>query len=274
MDAALLLSRVDELPRLPKAISELLDAVNDSQATIKGITSKLAQEPIVSARVLRMANSAYFGSSREVASLDEAVVRLGMQKLRTLVIASALVGAVPASKAVNLGEFWGNTFEVACCCQVVAKSTKSEPDAAFTCAILHNIGELLIATIMADSVHEIEALIDAGGEVENSQIAVLGYSAADIGSLLADNWKFPPALVDGIRFQNHPTKTSPYSELAGLLYFCKQVSHEWDDCEDDERTAWLAGIMVKSGLKVPMDGLAQRLTAVRGQGYEMGKLLA
>ncbi|MGL4474554.1 MAG: HDOD domain-containing protein [Shewanella sp.] len=274
MDAALLLSKVDELPRLPKAISELLDVVNDSQATIKGISSKLAQEPIVSAKVLRMANSAYFGNSREVASLDEAVVRLGMQKLRTLVIASALVGAVPKSNHVDLSEFWGNTFEVACFCQVVAKVAKSQPEEAFTCAILHNIGDLLIATMMADSAVEIKALIDAGGGLEASQVAVLGYAAADIGALMADNWKFPVSLVDGIRFQNHPDETSPYCELAGLLYFAKKVNADWDTIEDAGRTCWLATTANVAGLKIPMDGLAERLAAVRGQGYAMGKMLA
>lgn len=78
MDSAALLNRVDELPRLPKAISELLDAVNDDNATVKSIATKVSHAPLISARVLRLANCAHYGRSREVGTIDEAVVRLGM----------------------------------------------------------------------------------------------------------------------------------------------------------------------------------------------------
>ena len=90
MQSAALLKRVDELPRLPKAISELLEAVNNENSSVKSISSKVAQDTLISARVLRLANSAHFGRSREVGSIDEAVIRLGMQTLRTLLIASAI----------------------------------------------------------------------------------------------------------------------------------------------------------------------------------------
>lgn len=147
MDSAALLSRVDELPRLPKAISELLEVVNDDNATVKNIATKVSRDPLISAKVLRLANCAYYGHSREVGSIDEAVVRLGMQTLRTLVLASAVMGAVPKCNGVDLAHFWGQTFEIALYSQEMAKRCGVQPDEAFTCGILHRIGDLLIAAI-------------------------------------------------------------------------------------------------------------------------------
>ena len=134
MPSAELLKRVDELPRLPKAVSELLDAVNNEDSSIKSISAKVAQDPLISARVLRLANSAHFGRSREVGSIEDAVVRLGMQTLRTLVIASAVVGAIPNAEGIDLAEFWGETFEIALYSQEIAKVCGVAPDEAFTCA--------------------------------------------------------------------------------------------------------------------------------------------
>ncbi|MGL5665563.1 MAG: HDOD domain-containing protein, partial [Shewanella sp.] len=121
MDSAALLSRVDDLPRLPKAISELLEVVNDDNATVKNIATKVSHDPLISAKVLRLANCAHYGHSREVGSIDEAVVRLGMQTLRTLVLASAVMGSVPKCQRVDLAQFWGQTFEIALYCQEMAK---------------------------------------------------------------------------------------------------------------------------------------------------------
>ncbi|MCL1038934.1 HDOD domain-containing protein [Shewanella submarina] len=275
MGSAALLERIDDLPRLPKAISELLDAVNDESATIKGIAEKVSQDQLVTARVLRMANSAYFGRSREVASLDEAVIRLGMQKLRTLVIASAVVGAMPEIEGFDIGEFWGHTFEVAVHCQAMAKNVDSvEPDAAFTCAILHSIGDMLIAVVAPDKVLEIKDEIARGMEKPQAEERVLGYDSAQLGALLAENWKFPLQLVDGIRFQYEPKRSRPYSSLAGLLHTSEALIAGWDEVCDTDKSCWMSQKAADAGLRLQMSELAGTLEEIRGQGYEMGKMLA
>lgn len=275
MGSAALLERIDDLPRLPKAISELLDAVNDESSTIRDIADKVSQDQLVTARVLRMANSAYFGRSREVSSLDEAVIRLGMQKLRTLVIASAVVGAMPEIEGFDLADFWGHTFEVAVHCQVMAKNVGDvEPDAAFTCAILHSIGDMLIAVVSPDKVLEINDEIARGMEKPNAEERVLGYDSAQLGALLAENWKFPLPLVDGIRFQYQPKNSRPYSSLAGLLHTAEAIIAGWDQVCDTDKSCWMSQQAANAGLRLQMSELATALEDIRGQGYEIGKMLA
>ncbi|MBT1445229.1 HDOD domain-containing protein [Shewanella sp. JM162201] len=274
MNSAALLAKVDQLPRLPKAIAELLDIVNRDDATVKVVSEKLSHDPVLSARVLRLANSARFGCSREVGSIDDAVVRLGMQTLRTLVIASAVVGAVPKVQGIDLGDFWGNTFEVAIVCQELAKRMGTLPDEAFTGGILHSIGELLIVSSEPEAAANINAAVADGADRNLMERELLGYDAAEIGSLLAQNWKFTPALVKGIQFQDSPKNCEPFSKLAGMLAMSKKVVSDWDKIGDDERTSWLAQISEMAGIKVDLSGLAQKLTKLHGQGMDMGKQLA
>ena len=275
MQTAALLKRVDELPRLPKAISELLEAVNNENSSVKSISSKVAQDTLISARVLRLANSAHFGRSREVGSIDEAVIRLGMQTLRTLVIASAVVGAIPKVEGIDLADFWGQTFEVALYSQELAKRCNVPADEAFTCGILHRIGELLITTIEPSLAAQIRAAVEQGGDEQELETKLLGFDSPSVGALLAKNWKFTPSLVAGIEFQRNPIAAKPASKLAILMYLSQHIYMHWDDDRAEEIfTAWLAALANKAGIiKMDMSGLAEKLEELRGKGLEIGKQL-
>lgn len=273
MDSAALLKKTDQLPRLPKAVSELLDAVNNEHSSIKVISAKVAQDPLMSARVLRLANSTHFGRNREVGSIDEAVVRLGMQTLRTLVIASVVIGAVPKVDGINLGTFWGETFEVALYSQALAKHCQVAPDEAFTCGILHNIGDLLIATSDPDMASTIRRAVAAGACKQEAEMSLLDFDAATVGALLAQTWRFTDTLAAGIAHQYQPKNAKDYSKLAGLMYMAKNLLRSWDDIEEDAVTSWLSAQSFEAGLRMDMSGLAVKLLKVKGCGIEMGQQL-
>lgn len=277
MVSADLLKRVDELPRLPKAISELLEAVNNENTSVKNISAKVAQDPLISARVLRLANSAHFGRSREVGSIDEAVIRLGMQTLRTLVIASAVVGAVPKAEGIDLATFWGETFEVALYAQEIAKRVGVPVDEAFTCGILHNIGALLIAVLEPTIAHTIRAAGREGANMQELEMRLLGFDSPSVGALLAKNWKFTPELTQGIEFQRNPSMAKPESKLAAVIYLSYQVFEHWDDERGEETfLAWFSDIAYKEAkiIKMDMGDFTEKLISLRGKGLEMGKQLA
>jgi len=274
MESKALLQHIDKLPRLPKAISELLDAVNNDNLPVKEVAAKVAHDPVISARVLRLANSAHFGRSREVGSIDEAVVRLGMQTLRTLVIASAVIGAIPKVHGINLANFWGETFEVALHCQELAKKAGTPPEEAFTLGILHAIGDLLIATVEPEKSDNIRAAVAEGADKHLLEKELLGYDSAEIGAMLAQTWKFTPALVTGIRYQDDPKSCEPFSKLAALLALARRVVSGWDLVPDDQRTSWLSQLNTQVGLKLDMAGLAEKLSGIRGTGFDLGKQLA
>ncbi|MCH1929993.1 HDOD domain-containing protein [Shewanella sp. A25] len=274
MDSAALLSHVDELPRLPKAISELLEMVNDDNASIRNIATKVSHDPLISAKVLRLANCAHYGHSREVGSIDEAVVRLGMQTLRTLVLASAVMGAVPKCEGVDLAKFWGETFEIALYSQEMAKRCGVNSEEAFTCAILHRIGDLLIASVSPEDANKVARAVVEGKDKHQFERELLGYDSPDVGALLAKNWKFTPALVQGILYQDHPKDAQPFSPHAALISLAHNILDDWDAIEDEDKTSWLSQLATQKGLHMEMGGLRLKLAELRGEGFAIGKELA
>lgn len=112
MSQAALISRLNELPRIQKVLQELLDMVNQDEVDFGELSRKIATDQVLSARLLRMANSAHFGGNKTVSSVNEALLRVGTGPVRTLVVASVLSGAFPKIKTLDMDQYWEDTFEV------------------------------------------------------------------------------------------------------------------------------------------------------------------
>ncbi|QYK01218.1 HDOD domain-containing protein [Shewanella psychrotolerans] len=268
-----LLNHIDELPRLPKAISELLETVNQEEASVTEISAKIGQDPLIGMRVLRLANSAHYRRSREVSSIEEAVIRLGIKTVKTLVIASAVISALPKVEEINVEKFWGNTFEVAITAQELARHCSSASDTAFTCGIIHDIGDLLIVLLEPNAASIIHAAVEAGadkGEVEQAQ---LGFQSHELAALLAQNWKFSSVLIAGVMYQRNPQSADPFSSYAALICLAYWVIKHWPDVPEDQQASSLFAKGVSLGIRLDVTGLVDKLSEQRGKGFEMAVLL-
>ena len=274
MVKATLLRHIDELPRLPKAVSELLETVNQEDVSVAKLSVKLGQEPLIAMQVLRLANSAHYRRSREVSSIEEAVIRLGIKTVKTLVIASAIIGALPRVDCIDLERFWGNTFEVAITAQELARHCSSASDTAFTCGIIHDIGDLLIALLEPSAASIIHAAVEAGadkGEVEQAQ---LGFQSHEVAALLAQNWNFSSVLIAGVMYQRSPQSAEPFSSYAALICLAYWVIKHWHEVPEDQQTRTLFAKGVSLGIKLEVTGLVDKLNELRGKGFELAALLA
>lgn len=268
-----LLNHVDELPRLPKAVSELLETVNQEDASVAVISKKIGQDPLIGMRVLRLANSAHYRRSREVSSIEEAVIRLGIQTVKTLVIASAVIGALPSVEDIDVENFWGHTFEVAITAQELARHCGSATDTAFTCGIIHNIGDLLIALLEPGSASIIRAAVETGsdkGEIEQAQ---LGFESQELAALLAQSWKFSSVLIAGVKYQRSPQLAEPFSSYAALICLAYWVIKHWPDVPEEQQASSLFAKGVSLGIRLDVTGLVDKLSELRGKGFEMAALL-
>ncbi|MDD1780745.1 HDOD domain-containing protein [Enterovibrio sp. ZSDZ35] len=268
-----LLSHVDKLPKIPKVVQELMDLVNSEHSDMTQISDKIGLDQVISARVLRLSNSAHFGRGRSVASVDEAVIRLGLGPIRTLVTASALMSSFPEIEGFDLNEFWGTTFEVATLCKVIAKEVKADPNEAFTAGMLHNIGDLLIYTVYPDKAQKIELHVETGKTKDEAQRIVLDTDCAQLGGALAKNWKFADKLIDAIANQYAAVQGDEFSQLAAIINLSRKIDENWDTLANDEaRQTWLNHQLEYSMLGLDED-LLTILEVNRGNGREMARQL-
>ena len=149
MQLEALFKQPQALPAIPKIVHELIDSFNNQDVSIDEIAKKLAADPVLSARLLRLANSAYYHVSRSVGTVNEALSMLGFVTVRTLVISSGLTGGYKSMPGMDLTKFWRYSMHTAAAAGWLAKKAGVNGDQAFTVALMHGIGQLVMPCIRA-----------------------------------------------------------------------------------------------------------------------------
>ncbi|WP_122032797.1 HDOD domain-containing protein [Aliivibrio sp. EL58] len=268
-----ILSHAHELPKIPKVIREMMELVNDPDVELQELARTISMEQVVSARVIRLANSAHFSRGKSVSSVDQAVVRLGLEPLKTLIIASSLVSAFPYVEVIDLEAFWQETFEVAILSKAIAQSCDVNPNAAFTAGMLHNIGDLMIYTVMSEQVPTIFEKMEAGSSKVAAQRSTIGTDSAVLGAKLAESWSFSKELVFAISEQYEPKVDNIYSPLAATVRLANAINRNWDDLPTlDAKSVWLSEQIEIDILSVNA-AIIENIDNVKGSGIEMARLV-
>lgn len=268
MNLADLFDHGQSLPNIPKVVQELIDTFNQADFDMDEIAKKISLDPVLTAKVLRLANCAHYGVSRTISSTTDASVLLGFSTLRTLVLASGITGAMQSPAGFNRKEFWRDNFAVAAIAKWMAPYCKVNPETAFTCGMLHSIGELLIQLVMPEEGKKIQATVEAGGKLAEVENAMLGYNYAEVGAELAKRWKFPEEIVTGIRHHAEKDFTNIEEPLAGLTHLALYVHTSHKMAMSAQET--LDGFPVDVAKAINMD-LEQALTDLEStDGIESG----
>jgi len=273
MTETALISRLNELPRLKQVLQELLEMVNQDEVDFGELSDKMTQDQVLSARLLRMANSAHFGGGKSISSINDAIIRVGSGPVRTLVVASVLSGAFPKLKTLNLKEYWANTFEVATIASKVAVKAGLDASEVFTTSVLHNIGELMIHSLLPEDAVQIEARVEAGENRFDVQHELLNTSSPELGAKLAKAWKFPDEMVDAISNFNSPEKAEISPALASAIHFSRDIHTVWDDFEEEQKPIFISEHPSSSALNIS-PAFYEIIDKVRGNGRELAEKLA
>ncbi|UTA48797.1 HDOD domain-containing protein [Simiduia sp. 21SJ11W-1] len=201
----LLSDAIYQLPQMPKVVQSLIASFDAPNINADQLARQLATDQVLTAKVLRLANSAHYGASRQIASVNDAVVLLGVDALRTLVLASGVVGTLQAPEGFDIRQFWRNSFDMAALCKWLAGFTSLNKETAFTCGMMHNIGGLIIHIAANENSDTIDA-----ATTEPSLFA-------ELGAELAEHWKFPQSISEAIRHQLTPEQAKPPGDYAHLL---------------------------------------------------------
>ena len=218
MDISALFSQVHSLPCIPRVAQDLIQQFDNPHTSLDSVARNIALDPVIAAKVLRLANSARFRGARESTSVEDAAMRLGFNTLRTLVLASAMTGAFKVDTGFDLKGFWIRSFRVASIARTLAKQLKLDADAAFTCGMMYNIGELLIQTGAPDFAKRLnrhphrEAAAQAAEETLQ-----LGFGFPEVGAELARRWQLPALIQNAIAYQNKPAQAPDGGQYARLV---------------------------------------------------------
>ncbi|MBW3695832.1 HDOD domain-containing protein [Vibrio sp. T187] len=274
MSESALISRLNELPRIQQVLQELLEMVNQDDVDFGALSAKMAQDQVLCARLLRMANSAHFGGTKKVSSINDAIIRVGSGPVRTLVVASVLSGAFPKLDTMDLNEYWANTFEVATIASKLGAEAGLDANEVFTTAVLHNIGELMIHSLVPEQATEIEKRVEAGEERYAVQQEVIGRCSPGLGAKLAKAWKFPDDMVQAIKFFNSPEQAEGSTKLASTIHFARDIHDTWDDIEEEKQKSVFLAEHIDARVLHISAAFRDTIDKIRGNGRELAAQLA
>lgn len=213
-----LFEKTHQMPTIPKVVQELIDSFNQDDIEVDVIAKKVALDQVLTAKVLRLANSSYYGLQRQIGSVDEAIVVMGFNSLRTLVVATGVTGAFAMLPDFDRVRFWRHSMLVAAYSRWLAKKARQHADFAFTAGLMHGIGQVLLHLALPRESKEIDAAVAQGGHRISIEKAALGFSNNEVGAELARRWNFPEPIQAAIQNSDAPLEQEPVHPLAALVH--------------------------------------------------------
>ena len=156
MNLEKLLKQPNALPSAPKVVRQLIETFEQEDVDVMKAASYIESDPVLTAKLLKMANSAFFGLNRNVTTARDAISVLGLIKVRALVIAAALGDGFHMVGSVNMGQFWRYSLNTANLSRYLALPIKIDENTAFTAGLIHGIGELMMHIGMPEAMIDLD----------------------------------------------------------------------------------------------------------------------
>ena len=203
-----LVKGVGDLVTLPDVFIRINQLVEDPDSTSEDISKVVSQDPSFTVRLLRVANSPFYGFSSSVETVSRAVTLIGTSQIRNLALSTSVsrtFAGLP-NELVSMDNFWHHSLYCALVARILARrARKSDPEAVFTAGLLHDIGELVIFNRLPEQAKEALVLVlDSGDElpVYLAERQIMGFDHAQVGGELARQWHLPPLLQDCITYHH------------------------------------------------------------------------
>lgn len=215
-----IIATLHRLPSLPLAVQAVIASFSDPDLDTALLGRKIAQDQGLSARVLRVANSPFYGLPRKVGSMQDAVVVLGFDAIRSLVMSVGMIQSFPPlpGSAFDRKAYWWCSFRVAGYARALADCLRQGQPMAFTAGMFHDIGQLVLDVCIPEQFSGIlEQQKTSGQNLIEIEQSVLGFDHALIGAEVARLWNFPPEIEHAIRCWRTP-ESEPFGPVTGIVH--------------------------------------------------------
>lgn len=217
-----IMAQVKAFPGMPATSAKLITMLKDPDSSAAQIEEVLKYDPGLTANILKLTNSAYFGIPAKVSSVKQAVVLLGWKRLLQLVMTmcmSTVMKKPVLGYDLPHGELWRHSVAVSVAAELVVKALKiPQADEVFTAALLHDVGKLVLGGFVQNDLHQIEAMVAKGIAFEVAEFIVLGTDHAQIGAKILEKWSFPESLVNAVHWHHDPEACENHCTFSDIVH--------------------------------------------------------
>lgn len=250
-----LLSRINDIPTLPASVLRVMQMIEDPFCSSSDLAKVIQADPAMAAKVLKLANSSYYGFRQKIANIPQAVTLLGFATLKNTLLAAAVFDLFRVSgTGFDLPALWTHSVTTATAAKLLAKRAKyPQSETAFTAALMHDIGKIILARFIPQGLAEIAATVEKEHlAMYDAEKKVLGLSHPALGAWVLGRWGLPAPVVEAVEFHHHPTRAQNGFDLAGIVYLANILAH-------------------RSGIGYSGDGLPREMDPVMPEYYGLNE---
>ena len=223
-----LLSRINDIPTLPASVLRVMQMIEDPFCSSSDLAKVIQADPAMAAKVLKLANSSYYGFRQKIGNIPQAVTLLGFATLKNTLLAAAVFDMFRvAGTGFDLPALWTHSVTAATAAKLLAKRARyPHSEKAFTAALMHDVGKIILARFIPQGLSEIVAVIQTENmAMYDAENKVLGLSHPALGAWVLGRWGLPSPIVEAVEFHHHPTRAQNGFDLAGIVYLANILAH-------------------------------------------------
>ncbi len=220
---AWLLQYARDIPPLPRVAVQVANLVDQPTTSAAQVAQALSMDQVLTARVLKLANSAFYGAPRKISTVTDAIVMLGMRTIRNMTMAVSCFDLF--DRDVNgytsrRGDMWRHSLCCGYAAQHIAKLAKySLSEEAFVAGLLHDIGKVLISLRLAAEFEQVlDRVVEQKVTFVEAERQILGFDHAQVGAAMTEQWNLPTQLVASIRYHHDPLSAPEPSKLTAIVH--------------------------------------------------------
>ncbi len=203
------LLKIGDLATLPVVAYNVMQLTQNPKASAMDVGKAISQDPALTSKVLKIANSAFYGFPRKISTINNAIVILGFSNIRNIVLSAGIIDAHKGRKSsqyFDRTDFWKHSLACGIASKIIASTVGlKNSEEAFIWGLLHDLGKIVMDTYIHEEFSQIAQHAKLKGIlIVDAEQKYLGFDHTDVGSLVAKKWNMPPALIKVIRYHHNP----------------------------------------------------------------------
>ncbi len=223
------LQKINNLPTLPVIAQEIISITNKSTLSIEELKNIVGRDIAIMAKILSVANSAFFRVSGGITNLDDSIMRIGINNVKNIAIGiSVLTLLSEGKKTPDFARLYNHSFFVGLAARSIARNLKMKnADDILIGGLLHDLGYLVLLRYFPDSYNQILSNLKNKKPVLEADKDTIHHTHADIGFWLADKWGLPDTILDTILFHHTPSRAKRNEKLIGIVHIADYITAKY-----------------------------------------------
>jgi len=220
--------RIKNLPTIPMIAQEILAIVGEEMTSVSKLEKIVENDPVISAKILSVANSAFFGMTTPAKTLSNAILRVGFDNVRNIALGISLmtvIGNGKQGKSADYQRIFNHSITVGFVARIIGKKVKmSTSEETLMNGLLHDIGFLVLNRYFPDNYLKVLTAVEKGKPLLDAEKEVLDFTHADIGGWLAEQWKLPATVIDSTRFHHSPSLAKKNVKQIAIIHLADYMA--------------------------------------------------